>query len=163
MALQWYINGNTLVSYNSAEFGFSDKEISVTPTVRHVDVHADDFGHDEPAEVLWMLGEARIRMQLVYWDRSVLDAAVVNSFGGNPIAGTFAGAGTIMRPLLKSLQISSGTANKPFLFPQAYLAERPFELPLANERSILVLNWRCVALGSESPADPSSEGTVLWS
>jgi len=159
---------------NLSELGLAQNEVRITPNFHHLDIYADDFGPEIPAEIHWMLADANISMTLVHYDNTILDYCLQQSIagGGNPTnEGTLAPAGTPMGgfvPFLASgyffvsLNIISPVLGQAWRFPSAYLSENPIVLPLGTKRSLVELNWRAVPFGTHSTGEISSSGVVLW-
>lgn len=160
MAKEIYINGNTVVKVNGTELGYSEDRIIIKPNFHHTDVHGDDFGAMAPTMVLWMLCDVGIEMTLVYFDPDQVYAAWMASAGGTDAIGTFAAAGKLVTGV--ELTIGTDRGDGDWVFPKAYLAERPIEWPLGNERSQLKLSWRAVGLPTVA-AEMLSAGTVIIS
>lgn len=181
MARDYFLNGETLVKVkgsvagiqNLAELGLAIDTIVITPNFRHKDIRIDDFGPDIPAEVLWHLSDARIRMTLVHFDRNVLDSCLISSMAGangGTIPGTFSSCGTPMgggvalfavNNFYISLNLLSPVGNKPWRFRTTYLTNPPIEHPLGTGHSLVVLNWRAVPYPISS-IELISKGTILW-
>ena len=161
MALSYYINGNTIVSVDGSELGISDGKITITPVLFHQDIMVDDFGPKVPGLVLWQLGEARIKMTLVWFSAGILDSAVKKSMGGGTL-GTMVAGGTPMPATYMSLRISSQIFGGTYVFPTAFIEDR-IDIPVSNERTIVTLTWRAVPKPTGSGSgEILSAGTVLW-
>ena len=103
-----------------------------------------------------MPSDATISMDLIHFDRAVLDTcmATIGGIGGS--VGTLTAAGFPMgggqaipavdssKSKYISLNISSPTGGKTWKFPTAYLMEQPLEFPLGTGRSIVRLSWRAI-------------------
>ena len=181
------ITGSTT---NLCELGLTSDAIRISPAITQKGIHTDDYGPDVPAELMWLLGEVRVRMTLVHYDADVLDVAWTESMGGpfylsDQGAGTFTTAGDSnvltagwMQPAgmlygnglarlasgnhYMGLNVTSASGI-PYRFPTAVLAEQPFELPLGAEKSLTVLNWRAIPYNPPNAAgDVYSSGAVLW-
>lgn len=159
MSAAFYTAGNTLVSYDGSELGYSSEPIVIAPIFYHTNVQADDYGPRAPAAILWDLAEVMVRMTLVYFDAGVYYAAVKASMGGGDL-GTFTGAGGILTGASLSLD-SSTDPEESWVFPTAFLAEQPFEMPIGNERTLLRLTWRCIGI-NPAQAEVLSAGAVLF-
>lgn len=146
---------------NLSNLGLAEGPIQISPRFFHRDVHADDFGIDAPAEVHWRLADVNIRMTLVHYDPTILDYCTSESMGGTiPLNGGGWNYAGIFDPCGKpmggngvylasgyhyiSLTVLSPIEAFPWHFPAAYLAERPFILPLGTEASKVELNWRAI-------------------
>ena len=177
MGREYIVNGETMVFVKGcnasaiaelSELGLSDSSIVITLNSKHLDIGVDDYGNDIPAEELWMLASANIRMTLVHFDNDVLSACISESMAGGT-EGTMVAAGTPMgggAPLLSSinhyigLNLSSQIGT-PWRFPSAYLSEQPMIYPLGTERSLVVLNWRAIPYGLFG-SEITSSGVVLY-
>lgn len=186
-----YVKGNGALAAipNQAqlhELGLSSEAIRITPKFNHVDFKCDDFA-DTPPDVFYALAECRVDMTLIHYDPSVLERCMVESMGGGGIvasgitisgimsAGVMAPSYTPMgggKDLMTSgnhyimLNIVPNTIERePWRFPSSYLADRPLELPLGTERSLVKLSWRAIPyayIGSLDNKEISSSGVVLW-
>lgn len=171
MARDYFINGETLVTVDDQELGFTDQQIKIHPRFYHQDLHCDDYGDQVPPDVMAMLAEAWIDMTLVHFDPAIVDYAIRFSMGGASTAGLVAGAGTIMggatdRGNFMKLKLASPVGGKPWTFECAYLAESPVEFPIGTERSLVVLKWRAIPFWNftgASVVDIKSNGITIWS
>ncbi len=154
------------------ELGLSVDPIIISFKLNHLDVSVDDYANKVPAETLWMLGEASIRMTLVHWDDVVLKRCVRESMGGATSFGNMKGAGTPMggsKPQSNvlnhyiSLNLNSPNAGTDipatYRFPSSYLADMPYELPIGTERSLVKLHWRAIPYFSTNNFTSSTEIT----
>ena len=161
MAQAVFTNGNTLVTVDGATLGLTESPISISINVHHLDVMMQTFGGSQgvPGEVQQMLADATITMALVYFDATVIDAALTKSIGGSngvmPVAGQLMG----LNSKFSVLNLSSPVGGKPWNFPSAYLTGTPLTFPIGNERSIAVMTWRAIPYRS----DPSTAaGAILY-
>lgn len=178
--------------YNSAlgfpfELGLSTEPIRIIPKLRHLDIRTDDFGTDVPAEVLSNCLEAYVMMQLVHFDRDILEICVAEANGGmgfrNPDGtpaismGVCGSAGTPMgggKPLgdpanhytMLFLECLEG---QPWRFPSCYIMGDPFEIPVGTAATIVQLAWRAIPykplIGGASNPDRgqiNSIGTIVF-
>lgn len=191
----WNINGETLVRVKGAgalanlttglpqvwELGLALEAVRVRPRFVHHDVHCDDFGPEIPAEVMVLLADVTVRMDLVHYDHTVLDACLAESLGGSvdaqgrPAPGTLAGAGTLLGGNnapgaagchFISLTLTSPVLAYPWRFPGAYLTGPAAEFPLGTEKTVVRVEWRCVPYTPYGTQDPTKEllsaGAILW-
>ena len=148
------------------ELGLSVDPIIISIKHNYLDVMVDDYGNKVPAEVLWMLSEANIKMTLVNWDDDVLKRCMRESMGGATTFGNMKGAGTPLGGMRPSSDVQNhyiglnlscpnaadvgptGTDNidlpEAWRFPNSFLSDMPYELPIGTERSLLKLNWRAI-------------------
>ena len=161
MAKAFYTQGNTLVKYDNSELGYAENAVKIVPRFHHKDIYADDFGPDSPALILWMLADFTIEMTLVYFDQTVIYNAIKDAMGGGTL-GQFAGAGTPINGKQLDIESSTDATGNNWSFPKAYLAERPMEWPLGNERSLVHLTFRAVGLPTAA-AEVKSSGITLFS
>ena len=164
MARAIFVNGPTLVTANGNELGLADAPITVSLTIDHEDVKADAWGNGT-FDVQFMSAEMTVSMNLIHFDRTVLDTCVANAMATANI-GQLAGGGSLLRGTgsLISLRLTSPIAAKPWTFPNAFLHQAPMRFPLGTSKSVVQLNWRVIP----SIADPynggaGSAGFVLWS
>lgn len=161
MAANYQVNGNTLVTVDGSELGLTEAPINISINVHHLDVMIQTFGGNQgvPGDVQQMLADATITMALVYFDPSVLDAALAKSIGGGN--GTMPVAGQLMGQASKfcNLNLSSPTGGKPWTFPSAYLTGTPLNYPIGNERTVAVMTWRAIPYKS-NPA--TAAGAILY-
>lgn len=175
MARNYYVFGETLVSVvvygTTSELGLAEEEIVITPRFIHEDIIPDDFAPDCPANVMWKLADATIRMTLVHYDDAVLRNCVASSMGSAtgfegmlPAIGRPMGSNAALKTSTNrfiELQVGdSGGDEDPWVFPSAYLAAMPMEMPLGTKRSLVKLTWRAVPYRMSS--EELSDGTVLW-
>jgi hypothetical protein len=166
-----YVKGNTASAIPiMTQLALSPDAIRVSPVVHHEDCNVDAWGR-APADVQWMLAEARISMTVVHFDPAVLQECVRLSMGG--AVGTTLGFGSMARAGTRlgnnaprfgqnlttgaynnyiGLNISAPINNLPWRFFYAYLMDPPFDWPLGTRRSITTLNWRVVPY-TQDPAN----------
>lgn len=203
MTRAFQINGETLVRVRGgahmsgvaigtvSELGLASESIQVIPRFVHKDIKCDDFGPDIAADMMTQLADVTIRMQLIHYDRDVLDICMDESMGGGRggvfirNAGVLPPAGTILgglKPLFASgnhfisLNLASPQLVYPWRFPAAYLTGQPLEIPLGSKSSIVVAEWRAIpyvvpprvttlsaASGTmSSVGEIQSSGALLW-
>lgn len=189
MTREYVIYGETLVKVKGggfsglSELGMTSEPIRILPRFVHQDISVDDFGGQIPAEVLWMLGDCRIRMTLVHYDEEVLGGCVRMAMGGGgiltafPNDGRVAAAGTPMGSArlngfignrFLSLNIAS-SIGQPWRFPQAYIDGQPVEIPIGTEKSLVMVTWRAIpyvipsyVYGRGYVGEIVSSDAVLW-
>ena len=171
-------------TFSQYELGLTSDDIRITPRGFYRDIHADDFGGEQgpPTEVMWLGADINVRMNLYHYEKDVLDMVIAESMAGRSTAadgsfldaGTLAPAGTLMGNYLElgasgnhlmRLIIRSPQLLKPYRIQAAYLAERPFELPLGTKCSQVTLNFRGIpyfAPLSTLSGEPLSSGRILW-
>lgn len=157
------------------ELGLSADAIQLSPRFIHQDIKVDDFGPQIPADVMWNLADITIRMNLVHYDREVLDVVARESCGGGRgLWGVLAPTGTIMGG--NKFIFSSGwhymslnlRTNDDFSwrFRAAYLSVPPIEIPLSTRRSVTQLTWRAIPYREPTslfnPGEIVSSGVVLF-
>ncbi len=148
------------------ELGLSTDQIIIKPNFKHKDVNIADFGPDIPADILWNLADVTITMNLIHYDRSVLERCMIEAMGGGraivpllPLgtfayyAGTMAPAGTPLGrglPLFASgnhfisLNLICAQSQYNWRFPSSYLSRNPVEIPLGTQASIVKVEWRAI-------------------
>lgn len=166
MARDYFISGESLVLVKGradsaigslAQLGLTDGPIRLTFESRYLEIQVDAWGGEIPAEIQYKLSAVQISMNLVHFDRDVLDVCLLESMGGAPTLGTTGRAGARMGNGLPrfaaggvlgnhfiGLNITSPVAAKPWRFFYTYLVGPPMEFPLGTERSIVTLNWRAI-------------------
>ena len=144
-----------------SQLGLAADNVTVTPRYVNRDISVTDFGPNVPAEVMWMLSDVTIRMNLVHYDKAVLDGCTAESMAGGmgllniPFAleGYMAPAGSLMGnglPLLSSgnhyisLNLLSPVLGAPWRFPASYLSDPPFSMPLGTKITPVPLTWRAI-------------------
>lgn len=177
MARDYNINGPVLVTVTNnvigtgIELGVCSSQVIVSPTFYHKELYSDDFGNMVPPEHLWMGADAIIEMSLVHYDDQVLYQCLAQSMGGSKI-NSLAGFGKPMgggqargaagNHYIK-LTLASPDLGQPWVFPSAFLYQRPMMLPLGVERSLVTLTWRAVPYGQpDDDGDVISHETELW-
>ncbi len=175
MARDLHINGESLVRVKGAsdsaiaslsQLGLAEGPIVVTLQLNHSDVNVDAWGGLEgpPVDVQWMLAEAAVTMDLIHYDRDVLETCLALSMGGASAAttGQMARAGTRMGKgvarfaagiNLIGLNIASPQEGKPWRFYHAYIASG-YEYQLSVKRTAARLTWRVIPY----TADPWNAG-----
>lgn len=152
------VKGNTSSAIPSlTQFGLSEGPIRVIPEFRHRDITLDAWGGEVAAETQFMLAAVTVSMNLIHFDRSVLDTVLLESMGGAPAIGQLARAGSRLGNNLPrfgaagglanhfmGLNIASPIANKTWRFFFSYLTQTPMEFPLGTEKSVVQLNWRVI-------------------
>ena len=177
-----FIHGEALVYVKSgadapgdlsakSELGLSVDPIQVSLNFNFEQVVANAWGR-APFEVQWMGAIAQVSMNLVHFDRTLLDACLQQSMGGGGAIGQVGRAGARMGNNAArfaagykfiGLNIFSPVAGKHWRFYHTYLSETPMQFPLGVERSVVQLNWTAVPYTT----DPWGGGTgannaVLW-
>ena len=168
------------ISYRCFDLGLSLEEITIRPRWYHQDIHVDDYGGEVPPEVMALMMDVNIRMNLVHYDRSVLDACISESYGGHPNtvpglfpgtvgqAGVLAPAGSLLGNNIAaglsgnhyvSLSILSPLEEYPWRFLTAFFSQLPMEYPLGTHKSAVVCNWRAIPYGYHALL--AASGTIL--
>lgn len=157
------------------ELGLSSDAIRLSPKYVHHDMRIDDFGPEIPADVIANLADVTIRMNLVHYDKDVLDVCARESIGGgNGRWGVLAPAGTILGG--NKFFFSSGwhymslnlitRDDFSWRFRAAYLSQPPIEIPLGTSRTISQLTWRAIPYAEPTsmfdPGEIVSSGRVLF-
>src|SRR5688572_3824263 len=70
------------------ELGLTAEGVRVAPAFHHQPVRADDFGPDVAPERLWMGAECDLHMELIHYDRGVLEKCLREAMGGADADGT---------------------------------------------------------------------------
>lgn len=172
MAAGYIINGETLVKVKFGPhitpsglqtLGVAEGPIVISPRFRHHDHATDKTGGELPADVMWLLGDVRIRMPLIYFDKDILDNCIKEARAGTTIttevsAGTMLGRGKALGAdgnHFVSLNLVNGDATngRPWRFRASYLAEQPLEWPAGTKRSVVIATFRAISYF------PLAEGT----
>lgn len=158
------------------ELGYCYEPIKIQPSFAYKDMLSDDFP-TVPSNRLWMLAETKITMTLVYYNPDILQDCILAAMGGGTDGGgilQMAAAGTPMgigsvgdeNNALVALTISSVNGlEEPYMFPACHLIERPVEIPVGVERSLVQLVWSSLPYNGNYPGtatDLSSALSVLW-
>lgn len=158
------------------ELGLASEAIQLSPRYVHHDMRIDDFGPDIPADVIANIAEITVRMNLVHYDRDVLDVCARESIGGGRGQwGVLAPAGTIMGGNkfffasgwhYMSLNLITTQDNFPWRFRAAYLSQPPIEIPIGTRRMVTQLTWRAIPYAEPTslfnPGEIISSGRVLF-
>lgn len=161
MSRSYFIFGETMVYAGGSELGLCEGPVRIDPSFSYIPVHVDDFGPNVPAEKIWVLGEARITMELIHFDQDRLTDAIRLSMGGGAGDGVMAAAGTLMGGNLQQLKIVSIPSNiPPYIFTYCHLAEQPLEIPVGTSASKVRLTWASFPWVPGNAA--SSANTKLW-
>ena len=161
---------------NVQQLGLADSPITVSLDFRHSDVQVDAWGRQIPPEVQVMLASATISMNLIHFDRDILDECWRLSMGGPAAIGQVARAGTRLgnsatlqtstTNMFMALGIASPVANKPWRFRSVYLTGTPGQYPLGTEKRVVVLNWRAIVYpgtnGDPWQAGLGANNQILW-
>lgn len=157
--------GAVAVSGSLYELGLAAENVTVVPRFYHKDMLVDDFGPNIPPEVMCFISDCTITMQLIHYDKGVLDVCMSESMGGttrfdvlgNPVATP---AGSILAPAgqpigagrnlgasgchFMGLNILSPVLNMPWRFPASYLPTTPLELPLGTTKTLANVVFRAI-------------------
>ena len=178
MSRDFYINGETLVLVKGrsdcgiaalSELGLADSPVRISFDFHHADMNVDAWGTDIPVDVQWMLLGANITMNLIHFDKNILDVVVQLSMGADPVNnnGSLTQMGRAGQRLGNNqprfgpavgnpgtgyqagnnyigLNLTSPVLGKPFCFFYTYLTGNPYELPLGTEKSVVPLNFRAI-------------------
>lgn len=145
------------------DLGLTESQVRFNLRYNHEDVHVNDYDKI-PADVMWMMGEGTVSMNLIHFDRKVLDAVMQESMGG--FVGQLAAGGACWPagvPLGNGLAtqtsgnhfmelqlITQQNPTDPWIFPTAYLAGTPVEWPLGTEKSVVQCSWRTIPFNDPS-------------
>lgn len=182
MARDYYVNGESMVQVkgaagsaiaNLSQLGLTDDAIKVTPAFKFQEVSLDAWGNQKvPNEIQFMLASLTIRMNLVHFDKDILNACLQESVGGASAFGTMKRAGTRLGNSAArfaatnhfiGVNITSPVAALPWRFLHCYMPDVPFEFPLGTERSIVPVTFVCIPyLADPWNSGQGAEGVVLW-
>lgn len=187
MARDFQINGEALVEVLGAtgtavssiqELGLAEGPIQVTLNGRHADILVDAWGGAVPADVQWMLADAFITMNLIHFDREILEECLRLAWGGG--GGTTSTDGVLARAGVRlgapvggpaaarfaagwkyvSLNISAPQSSSyPWNFRNSYIHGSP-AYPLGTEKSVVQLQWRCVPYTRDPYGDTTQGGST---
>lgn len=193
MARDYQINGATMVSVKGrsdsligslTQLGLPFSPIRVSPTFAQKPITLDAWGGIVPNEIQAMLAAVTITMDLIHFDRTVIDLCMIESMGGAPAIGSTAAAGVRLgnnlprfaasttadaNGIIRSgnhfigLNLSSPVGLKPWRFYSAYLTGSPIEFPLGTEKSVVQMVWQAIAY----TPDPwngglGAAGAIIW-
>lgn len=163
MALVIFENGPTLVQVKGhagtaisslSQLGTSEDQVTWSPRFYHDDVIVGGtYGPNVPVDCQFMLSDAFITMNLVYYDQSVLEACIQEANAGASAFGTMVRAGTLMGGQFSrfasgnhfiGLNLTSPVEGKAMRFLAAYLTGQPLNYPIGPKRSIVQLTWRAI-------------------
>ena len=146
--------------------GVAEGEVEIIPRFNTKDINCDKLGPMVPADVIRQLYDARVRMTLVYYDRSVLDVCFEEAQAGydfsqadNNTAGRTMGGNKALYASGNhyiSLNVTGAVGGFPFRFQAAYL-EGIQTIPMSVTRSKVQLDWRAIAYMT---ADEDIQNTV---
>ena len=162
MARDFHINGESLVLVKGAsntaisslaQLGLAAGPIIVQADLAHFDLNVDAWG-DVPADVQWMLGGLTITMDLIHYDRDVLNVCHSLSMGGALALtpGQMARAGTRMGGGFArfaagnryiGLNIASPQEGIPWRFFYAYIVSG-WTYELSVKRTVTQVTWEVV-------------------
>lgn len=173
MARDIVINGETMVSVKGSpgsnlesltQLGLAESGIILTPDFRYDEIQVDAWGEEIPMDVQFKLAAINIGMNLIHYDKTVLQDCLVQSMGGVVTPGRLARAGQRLgggNALLASgnyyvqVSLSSPVSGLPWRFFACYMVGPPMTMPLGTKRSIVQVNWRCIPY----TVDPWGGGT----
>lgn len=163
MPLAIFENGPTIVQVKGhagtsisslTTLGNAEGQVTWSPRFYHDDVIVGGtYGPNVPVDCQFMLADALITMDLVYYDQDALDACIQESNAGATAFGTMPRAGTLMGGQFTrftsgnhfiGLNLTSPVESKPMRFLAAYLTGQPLNYPIGPARSIVHLNWRAI-------------------
>lgn len=198
MSRDFQIPGETLVKIRFGghvsgdllrELGLTIDQIHVSPQPYHAPVLVNDFGPQCPAEIMWQLASADIRMNLIHIDNEVLKLCVDEAMAGS-VDGTLAPAGLTLGHGLQifasgnhfvSLNLITNPFGglDPYRFRTSYITSHPpIDVPLGTEVSIVQLTFHAIpyqpmfirkteigasgAMTVLQDVEVISSGAVLW-
>lgn len=162
MARNYFVMGETMVAVKGrsdstiaalSNLGLTSEQIRIGVEYKHLPIQVNAYGQVPPeSQGMGML--ARVNMQLVHFDESVLNACIQEGLAGAPSIGTLGHAGALMGNGLArfgpggaagnhfiGLNILSALGQSPWRFYFAQLAGNPMSWPLGTERSLVDLQW----------------------
>lgn len=157
--------------------GVTEGPVRVIWDFKHHNVMTDIAGRSVPAEIMSELVEAKVSMDLVYFDPFVLDTCIREAAAGydvagytNNVGGRMMGRGQALYASgnhyisLSILEAEYGYALGPFDRPhrfQASFLEGRNEWPLSVKRSVVHLDWRAISYvnPSDSVQNPVWDNT----
>lgn len=156
---------------NMQELGLSSDEISVSPQFLNEPINLDAWGN-APADVQTFLAQVSITINLIHFDRDILDICLNESLGGASAigklvrSGTRLGGGAALYDATNkfiSLGIASPIEGKPWRFFTCYLDKQPATFPMGTRKQIVRTNWTCIPY----TVDPWNSGSgatdaLLW-
>ena len=157
-----------------SELGLASDQVRISPQFYQRPIRVENWGEAAP-ENQQMLASVRISMNLVHFDRDILDTCIQLALA-NPAspAGTLARTGTRMGNGLArfangnffvGVNLASPVGQKPWRFLTAYLDNNPFDFQLGNERSVVPVHWTAIPyppLGDPWNNGNGASGVVLW-
>lgn len=163
MALVIFENGPTLVRVKGhagsaisslSDLGTSEDQVTWSPRFYHDDVIVGGTnGPNVPVDCQFMLADAIIDMNLVYYDQTVLQSCIRESNAGATAYGTMPRAGTLMGGQYArftsgnhfiGLNLTSPVEGVHMRFLAAYLTGQPLTYPIGPARSVVRLQWRAI-------------------
>ena len=169
MARQYIVEGETLVQVKGhanattintlQNLGVAADPIVVTIHSNIDDIITDPTGHMTPIDAQTMGGFATISMNLIHFDRAVLDACYAVSVGGSS-PGTMGRAGQIFGNglvrlasgwLFVGMNLTAPVAGSGWNFKACRIADS-HSWPLGTKKSIVNVTWKAIPY----VADPAS-------
>lgn len=156
---------------NMQELGLCQQEINVQLEFHNEPINLDAWGK-APADVQTMLAGASISMDLIHYDRDILDICLAEGMGGASAIGKLVRAGTRLgggNALYAagnkyiSLGIASPIEGKPWRFFTCYMDRNPARFPMGTKKSVVRCNWTVIPY----TVDPWGSGAgatdaLLW-
>src|SRR5688500_12011652 len=102
MARDFHVNGEVMVYVKGradsaigslTQLGLPADPVRVSPEFRHREINLDAWGGEVPVDVQCMLAAVNVSMNLIHFDRDVIDVCLMESLGGMPAVGTMRRAG----------------------------------------------------------------------
>ncbi len=103
MAAAFEVNGAATVTFGGSLLGLTIDGAEYTITPYFEDCIVDSFGSRVPGDEQCMLATARVDVEIVYFDPSVLQTCLKiggAAYGTMPAAGTLMGAGSFYKPIV---------------------------------------------------------------
>lgn len=167
-----YVRGRAGTSIAAMqELGLAQQEVSISLRFFNEPINLDAWGKGT-ADVQHMLAGATINMDLIHFDRDVLDVCLAESMGGASAIGKLVRAGTRLgngaalyaaTNKLISVGIASPIEGKPWRFFTCYLGNQPATFPMGTKRSVVRCSWEVIPY----TVDPWNSGSgatdsLLW-
>lgn len=160
MAVSFHVNGPASVFIDGAELGISTDGVTVEFTPKMLDVLTDIDGGSAgiPTDVQAMNGEAKVTLDLIYYDETVLETVLAGISGAT--LGTTYAAGTLLFTQGKGFQVTVNCtpaggvtgSERCYTFPNAYLVRASGKM--GTKASVWAMEFRAL------PGIPSGDSSA---
>lgn len=161
MSRQVYINGESMVYVkgpagsliaNLTELGLAQNQVVITLMAHHDEIMADAWGK-APFDIQTKLARVNVSMDLIHFDRLILEECNRLSMGGGNAIGRIGRAGTLLGGGVAvgqtgnnfiRLNIASPVGQVPWRFFASYIPGGTPQFPVGAEKTVAQMQWTCI-------------------